>query len=164
MELLLQNNYLHTDTGIYRCAIGDNGVSTNKVEGDLCTPAGIFKFISIYYRPDKVGVLKFLLPSIEITENDGWCDDPSSEFYNKHIRFPFEKSAERLYRDDDLYDILCVIDYNIKPTIPGKGSAIFLHIARPRLLNTEGCIAIEKEEMIKLSQKIEIDTKLIIKP
>ena len=74
------------------------------------------------------------------------------------------QSAERLYRDDDLYDILCVIDYNIKPTIPGKGSAIFLHIARPRLLNTEGCIAIEKEEMIKLSQKIEIDTKLIIKP
>ena len=96
-----------------------------------------------------------------------WCSSDRNNSFSslkqgKKIKDRFKH--EKLHRKDNKYDIIVVIKYNFKKPIPFKGSAIFLHIARPRLLNTEGCIAIEKEEMIKLSQKIEIDTKLIIKP
>ena len=105
----------------------------------------------------------FKIPFAIIEKNDGWCDDVKSKLYNQHIQFPFSASAEKLFRDDDLYDLLCVINHNTDPVIPGKGSAIFLHISKPDFKGTEGCIAIEKKNIIELAKMIDSTTKLIIK-
>ncbi len=163
MNLLVQNNYLYSDLGRFTCAIGRAGLTTNKIEGDHKTPVGEFKFKKIYYRKDKLGEMIFQIPFAIIAENDGWCDDPKSKLYNQHVQFPFDSSAEKLFRDDDLYDLLCVINHNTDPIIPGKGSAIFLHISKPNFEGTEGCVAIEKENIIELAKKIDVTTKLIIK-
>lgn len=163
MDLLVENNYLHSDLGKYSCAVGREGLTGNKLEGDHKTPTGEFKFEEVFYRADKLGNMEFNLPTKIITQNDGWCDDPSSKLYNQHIQFPFDANAERLFRDDDIYDLLFVINYNIDPVIPGRGSAIFLHVSKPNFEGTEGCIAIEKEHIIEIAKKINIETKLIIK-
>ena len=163
MNLLVQNNYLHSDLGRFTCAIGRAGLTTNKIEGDHKTPVGEFKFKKIYYRKDRLGEMLFKIPFAIIEENDGWCDDPKSKLYNQHIQFPFDASAERLFRDDDLYDIICVLNYNTNPIVPGKGSAIFLHICKPNFAGTEGCVAIEKKNILKLVNLIDFNTKLIIK-
>ena len=161
MNLLVQNNYLHSDLGQVTCAIGRAGLTTNKTEGDHKTPVGEFKFQKIYYRKDKLGEF-FKIPFAIIEENDGWCDDPKSKLYNQHIQFPFDASAERLFRDDDLYDIICVLNYNTNPIVPGKGSAIFLHICKPNFAGTEGCVAIEKKNIL-ISKEDRFNNKLIIK-
>ena len=163
MNLLVQNNYLYSDLGQFACSIGRAGLTTNKIEGDHKTPVGEFRFQKIYYRKDKLGEMFFKIPFAIIGKNDGWCDDPKSKLYNQHIHFPFDASAEKLFRDDDIYDLLCVINHNTDPIVPGKGSAIFLHISKPNFEGTEGCIAIKKESIIKLAKKIDLRTKLIIK-
>ena len=152
MNLLVQNNYLHSDLGRFACTVGRAGLTTNNIEGDHKTPVGEFKFKKI-----------FQIPFAIIRENDGWCDDPKSKLYNQHVQFPFDASAERLFRDDDLYDIICVLNYNTNPIVPGKGSAIFLHICKPNFEGTEGCVAIEKKNILKLANLIDFNTKLIIK-
>ncbi len=162
MHLLVKNNFLHTKTKVFRCSIGKNGLTRNKTEGDLCTPIGEFKFERIFYREDKIKEINFLLPSDVISKNDGWCDDPNSKFYNQHIKFPFNESAEQLYRSDDLYDLICVINYNTNPILHGKGSAIFLHIAKPHFESTEGCVAINKEDLITLVQQIDAHSTITI--
>ena len=163
MELLLENNFLYSNLDKYSCAVGCKGLTGNKLEGDHKTPTGEFKFKEVFYREDKLGYMKFNLPTKIITQNDGWCDDPKSKLYNQHIQFPFDANAEKLFRDDDLYDLLFVIDYNIDPVVPGKGSAIFLHISKPNFEGTEGCIALAKADIIELAKRIDIKTKLIIK-
>ena len=162
MDLLVKNNLLVAGLQSFKCSVGTNGLTHNKVEGDLCTPIGNYKFKEIFYRADKLGKNDFLLPSSIITENDGWCDDPKSKFYNQHIRFPFKESAESLYRKDDLYDILFVIDYNINPILSGKGSAIFLHVSHPEFKSTHGCIAIEKTDIMKLAKIIDKRSRIKI--
>ncbi len=154
MNLLVKDNHIYIDGAKYSCAIGKNGITNKKNEGDLCTPTGKYKFNHIYYRLDRIKEVNFLLDSSEIKPDDGWCDDPESKFYNQHIKFPFEASAEALYRDDELYDIICVIDYNTFPIIKGKGSAIFLHAAKYNFESTEGCISIDRELLIKVSKRI----------
>ena len=163
MNLLVQNNYLHSDLGRFACAIGRAGLTTNKIEGDHKTPVGEFKFNKIYYRKDRLGEMIFQIPFAIIEENDGWCDDPKSKLYNQHVQFPFDASAERLFRDDGLYDIICVLNYNTNPIVPGKGSAIFLHICKPNFAGTEGCVALEKKNILKLVNLIDFNTKLIIR-
>ena len=128
----------------------------------MCTPFGTFIFNKIYYRADKLEKINFKIESTIIKKNDGWCDDPKSKFYNQHIQFPFYESAERLYRNDCIYDIVCVLNYNTSPIIPGLGSAIFLHIARPNFEGTEGCIAIEKEALIKIATNLSSESKIVI--
>ena len=92
----------------------------------------------------------------------GWCDDSRSKFYNKLVRFPFSMSAEKLWIASHVYDIVIVINYNLKPAIKKKGSAIFLHIAKKNYTPTKGCIAIKKKDMILLIDKIDTNTKIII--
>lgn len=162
MKFLVRNNYLHAENESFRCAIGLNGLTMNKIEGDLSTPIGEFMFEKIFYRLDKLGSIKFLIPSSPISKDDGWCDDPSSKFYNQHVKFPFDKSAERLYREDDLYDLICVLNYNTNPIVPGKGSAIFLHICREDFAKTQGCVAIEKHNLLNLSKRIDNTTSIVI--
>ena len=123
---------------------------------------GIFHFDKIYYRADRLGSMKFIIDSSIINKNDGWCDDHNSDLYNQFIQFPFRESAEHLYRDDHIYDIICVLNYNTCPIIPGRGSAIFLHIAKPGFEGTEGCIAIEREALIKIATNLNSGSTIVI--
>ena len=154
MKLVVKNGFLINEDLKFKCSIGYNGLSNNKKEGDGCTPIGNFKISKILYRPDKINNDKFTLESEVIEKLDGWCDDVHSKFYNQKIKFPFKPSAECLYRDDDLYDIICIIDYNLNPIIRGKGSAIFLHIASNDYSPTQGCVAISKEDLIQVAMKL----------
>ena len=160
--ILIKKNFLYFKEYKFYCAVGINGITQNKKEGDGCTPYGEYKINKIYYRADKLDILNLNHDLTEIYPDDGWCDDPASELYNQFIRFPFDGSAERLYRRDDLYDLVCVLNYNTNPIIPGKGSAIFLHICKNNFEHTEGCVALEKKVLLRLSQKIDTNSKIII--
>ena len=162
MDILVKNNHLFIKDKKLKCAIGSNGLVKNKKEGDFSTPIGTFYFNKIYYRADKLKEANFMINSAAIKKNDGWCDDQKSKFYNQYIQFPFVESAERLYRDDDIYDIICVLNYNTSPIISGLGSAIFLHVARPNFVGTEGCIAIEKKALFNIAINLTHDSKIVI--
>ena len=162
MNLLVKNNHLFIENRMYRCAIGRNGLTDDKLEGDLCTPIGLFYFNKIYYRADRLGEINFLIDSATIKENDGWCDDKRNSLYNQYIRFPFAGSAEHLYRKDNIYDIICVMNYNTSPVIAGKGSAIFLHVAQPKFTGTEGCVAVEKNILLEIATNISKNSTITI--
>ncbi len=162
MKLVVKNGFLINQDQKYKCSIGYNGLSKNKTEGDGCTPVGTFKLNKIMYRPDKINNFKSNLETEIIEKRDGWCDDINSELYNQKIIFPYELSAENLYRDDDLYDLICIIDYNLNPIIKGKGSAIFLHVARSDYSPTHGCVAIKKDELIEIAIKLNRDSSIQI--
>ena len=146
----------------FRCALGKAGVKKKIMEGDNITPKGIFKIIKIYYRPDKFKEIKTLIKKIKIRKNMGWCDDPKSRFYNQQIKLPTKYGHEKLYRNDNLYDLIAVLNYNINPIIKNKGSAIFLHIAKNSYQKTKGCIALKKKHLIEILSKIKKNTKIKI--
>ena len=127
--IIVTNKVLKYKSFYYKCAIGKNGITNNKIEGDKCTPSGIYSIEKIYYREDRLSMPKLDFQTIPINKNSGWCDDIRSTYYNKFIKFPFSYNAEFLYREDDIYNIICVINYNTNPIIKNKGSAIFLHVA-----------------------------------
>ncbi len=162
MDIRLINKFLYFDNYKLRCAIGKRGITNNKKEGDQKTPKGTFSFKSIFYRKDKISNLKCVLNKKIIKKNMGWCDDPISKYYNKLIYFPFKNSAEKLWLKEKIYDIILIINYNLKPVIKGKGSAIFLHIAKKNYAPTRGCIAINKKDMLFFITKVNSRTKLII--
>ena len=162
MKLVVKNGFLSYQNQKYKCSIGYNGLTNNKSEGDGCTPIGTFKINKILYRPDKINNYKFNLDSEIIEERNGWCDDAKSDLYNQKINFPFNQSAECLYRNDDLYDIVCVIDYNLNPIIKGKGSAIFLHVASDDYSPTHGCVAIKKNDLLQIALELEKDSTITI--
>ena len=129
------------------CAIGRSGIVTQKREGDGGTPRGMLRPVAIYFRPDQLKLHGFALPAKSITREAGWCDDLHSPRYNRLIALPSALSHEKLWREDPLYDIVIETDWNRKPAIRGKGSAIFIHLARPGFKPTEGCIAFDRKGM-----------------
>jgi L,D-peptidoglycan transpeptidase YkuD (ErfK/YbiS/YcfS/YnhG family) len=132
-----------------RCALGRTGVTAaaDKREGDLASPIGVWPIRRLLYRPDKAPAPATALPAQAIAPDDGWCDDPGEPDYNQPIKLPHRGSFERLWREDDLYDLVVVLGYNDDPATPRKGSAIFLHIARPGYAPTEGCVALAREDV-----------------
>ena len=160
----IKKNYLLHNNKKYKCAIGCNGFSSTKKEGDGCTPSGIFHIEAVYYRKDKIKTLNCAFEKFVIDILDGWCDEVNHPQYNQKIRFPFSHSAERLHRNDNLYDLLCVLDFNQNPVVSGMGSAIFIHIAPPNYEPTEGCIALKKEDLLAILKNIKKDEKIIINP
>ncbi len=148
----------------YRCALGRTGVTENKKEGDGATPIGKFKIRKIYYRPDRIDPHEVTtnIPLVALTKNDGWCDDVNSAEYNKAVKLPFAASHENLWREDHVYDIIAVIGYNDDPVVKGKGSAIFLHIARENYTPTAGCIALNKDDLLKFINQFNHANKIII--
>ena len=162
MNIELKNKFLYYEKYKLRCSIGKRGISINKKEGDKKTPKGKFKLKYILYRKDRMPNLKTKLKKIEIKKNMGWCDDPGSNHYNKIINYPFKYSAEKLWRKDNIYDVIIIIDYNLNPIIKNKGSAIFLHIANRKYKPTNGCIAVSKKNNKLISLKINKKTKLKI--
>ena len=160
MHIKLINKKLHFKNYRLKCTIGKRGISILKKEGDLITPAGMFKFKSVFYRKDRVPNIKTKIKKIIIKKNMGWCDDSNSKFYNKLIYFPFTFSAESLYLKKNIYDIILVLNYNFSPVIKKKGSAIFLHIANRNYIPTKGCLAISKRDMKILLNTIDNKTTL----
>jgi len=160
--IIVTNKVLKYKNFLYKCAIGKNGITNSKIEGDKCTPSGIYSIEKIYYREDRLSMPKLDFQSIPINKNSGWCDDIRSTYYNKFIKFPFSYSAEFLYREDDIYNIICIISYNTNPIIKNKGSAIFLHVANIDYSGTAGCLALKQDDLIELLQNIHLDTKINI--
>ena len=146
----------------FKCALGKSGIGKKEIEGDNITPRGTFNIIKIYYRNDRIKKLSSQFKLIKITKKMGWCDDPNSKDYNQLINLPTKYTYEKLYRKDNVYDLLIVLNYNIMPTIKKKGSAIFIHVARQNYKKTSGCIALKKNHLTKLIKTIKKDTKVII--
>ena len=162
MIVVKKNNYLEYKNLKFRCALGKAGIQKKFKEGDKITPRGTYKILSIYYREDRIKKIKCSIRKIKITKQMGWCDDSKSKYYNKQIKVPSKLSHEILYRKDNIYDVVCVINYNINPTLKEKGSAIFLHIARNKYQKTNGCIAVKKNHLIKLLALIKKNTRIKI--
>lgn len=162
MLTVYNNGFLHFDQKTYKCAIGKNGITQHKVEGDLKTPEGTFFLRKLYYREDKLSKPETLLPSIAISKDDGWCDDITSKDYNQHITLPSSKSHEELWRDDDKYDLIIPISYNDDPILRNKGSAIFIHLIDKEYSGTEGCIALAKDDLIYILKKLSLSSKITI--
>ncbi len=142
VEFTYQNGFL-TGHGLkFPAACGANGITTHKSEGDLATPAGPLKLLRVLYRADREKPPVTHLPIEPIGPTDAWCDDPNHPAYNTHIQTPHPARHEILHRPDPIYDIIGVLSWNISPTIPHRGSAIFLHIATPTYAPTQGCIAL----------------------
>lgn len=133
------------------CALGRGGVRADKHEGDGATPLGTFPLRRLWYRADRLEVPSTCgLPTRVIRREDGWCDDPASPTYNQPVILPHAARHERLWRDDALYDLVVELGYNDGPIVPGGGSAIFLHVARPDYGPTEGCVAIARGDLLRL--------------
>jgi L,D-peptidoglycan transpeptidase YkuD (ErfK/YbiS/YcfS/YnhG family) len=141
---------LYFDTNPMACAIGRGGVRSDKREGDGATPCGSFPLRHVFYRPDRGPRPKTALPVKALAESDGWCDAPEDPAYNTQVRLPYAGRSEQLWREDGLYDLIVVIGYNDDPVVPGAGSAIFMHVAAPGLAPTEGCVALDKPELMRL--------------
>jgi L,D-peptidoglycan transpeptidase YkuD (ErfK/YbiS/YcfS/YnhG family) len=136
------------------CALGRGGRRAAKREGDGTTPFDAMQVVRVLYRADRVRRPRTALPVRPIRDDDGWCDAPGDRNYNRPVRHPYPASAERLWREDELYDIVVVLDYNLRPRIRGRGSAIFMHVARPDYGPTEGCIALRREHLQLLLERL----------
>ncbi|MAD13403.1 MAG: transpeptidase [Pelagibacteraceae bacterium] len=161
MIIVNKNGTLIHNKKRYKCALGKNGIAKRKKEGDKKTPAGLFSLGKVYYRKDKIRNLKTNLKKIVIKKKMAWCDDPNNKFYNK-LTFTNDKSKEKLYRKDNLYNIIVVINYNIKPIIKNKGSAIFIHLARKNYSGTMGCIGLKKKDLLDILKTVKKRTKIKI--
>ena len=162
MDIIIKKNFLLFKDYKLKCSIGKSGISKLKSEGDLATPKGKYSLGLLYYRKDRIKNFKTRLKKKIIKKNMGWCDDVKSKKYNKEIRFPFKYHAEKLFRKDNIYDIVINIKYNFRPAIKSKGSAIFLHLANKKYKPTEGCVAIKKKDFFKILPLIKKKTKISI--
>lgn len=132
---------------VLRCALGRSGMTANKREGDGATPTGLLRLERVLYRADRVARPKAMVPVQPLAPNDGWCDDETHADYNRAITLPHPARHEALWRDDAVYDLIGVLDWNRAPAQRGRGSAVFLHIARPGLAPTEGCVALPEADL-----------------
>ena len=161
MIVVKKNNFLTYRKKNYRCSLGINGLSKKKVEGDQCTPVGIFTLGNLYVRTDKIKNLKTNFDYSSITKTMAWSDEPNSKNYNKLIDIN-HPHTEKMYRNDNIYDLILVINYNLNPTIPYKGSAIFIHVTTENYIPTAGCIALKIDDFKEIlttlnpSEKVKI--------
>ncbi len=145
-----------------KCAIGKRGIGIKRKEGDLITPKGKYKVKYILYRKDRIRKIQSKIKRIAITRSMGWCDDPKSKDYNKLIKLPTNYKYEKLYRKENVYDLILVLNFNMRPIVKKKGSAIFIHIAKKNYKKTEGCVAINKISLLKIIKKLKNNTKVLI--
>jgi L,D-peptidoglycan transpeptidase YkuD (ErfK/YbiS/YcfS/YnhG family) len=134
---------------VMRCALGRGGVRLpqEKREGDGATPAARMALRRVLFRADRGAAPACAVPVEPIAPDDGWCDDPASRSYNRQVRLPFEASHEVLWRDDHIYDVIGVLGWNDDPVEPGRGSAIFLHLAHDDMRPTLGCVALAPRDL-----------------
>ena len=161
-HILIKNKYLFYNNYRIKCALGKRGIGEKRKEGDFITPIGFFKIKLVLYRKDRIKKLDTVFKKKEIKKNMGWCDDPKSKKYNKLITTPLGFNYEKLFRKDNIYDIILVLNYNMKPVKKNKGSAIFIHVAKREYNYTKGCVAIRKHHLLKLVRYLKLDTHIKI--
>jgi len=148
--------------GARRAAIGPAGIAVKGGEGDGITPRGRFVVREIFYRADRIAKPAVKLPLHVTQPDDGWCDAPDDPNYNRLVKLPYRASAEKMWRDDGLYDLVAVLGYNDDPVVPGKGSAIFLHIARPDHSATHGCVALALADALAALEQLQPGDAVVI--
>jgi L,D-peptidoglycan transpeptidase YkuD (ErfK/YbiS/YcfS/YnhG family) len=144
------------------CALGRGGVRRGKREGDGGSPVGRLAVLGGLYRADRLRRPRTLLRLRPIRPDDGWCDDPRDRRYNRPVRRPYPASHEALWRDDHLYDVVLDLAWNRGPIVPGRGSAIFLHVATSDFAPTAGCVAIQPSAVQRLLERIGPNTVIEI--
>lgn len=144
------------------CALGRGGITSRKREGDGATPRGSLALEGGFYRPGAHRRPRTAIHLAPTLPADGWCDAPNDRNYNCRVRHPYSASAEHLWRTDSLYDIVVVLGYNRRPRLRGRGSAIFLHVAKPGYTPTEGCVALAYGDLVKVLAAIGPRTRLVV--
>ena len=149
---------------VRRAAIGRGGLKVLKREGDGGTPIGALPVRAVLYRADRHLRPRTALPLRSIGPKDGWCDDPADRNYNRPVRIPYGPSTESMMREDSLYDIVFVLGHNDRPRVRGRGSAIFVHVARPEYTPTEGCIAFSMKDLQAVVHELRLGGRILVVP
>ena len=147
---------------VFPCSLGRSGVTHRKREGDGATPAGAFAAVFVRHRADRLPIGRTLLPRRATRPDDGWCDDPKAASYNRPVGVPFAGSHEALWREDEVYDLVVVLDFNLRHPAKSRGSAIFLHVADSAMRPTAGCVAVRRGDLRRLLPRLSTRTKLVI--
>ena len=188
--LIVIGHQLFFEEKVYPCAIGKGGFSADKREGDGATPLGVFALRECWYRADRLPAPHTRLPLRVIGKDDGWCDDPNSSAYNRHIKIPLPvgerlgegltcsdavniaplpssplqgEGYERLWREDHCYDLIVPMGYNDAPVVAGRGSAIFLHVMHDSGRATEGCVALAKADLLEILPRLDTASRIEIR-
>jgi L,D-peptidoglycan transpeptidase YkuD (ErfK/YbiS/YcfS/YnhG family) len=143
-------------------ALGRSGIRTDKREGDGATPRGRFRLVRLWWRPDRSPRPRSLLPVRPIGPLDGWCEDSADRRYNRPIRLRPGAAGDRLWRDDHLYDLIIEIDHNARPRVAGRGSAVFIHVARDGFGPTAGCVGLAPAALRRLLDRVGPGTRIVI--
>ena len=162
MHILINKKYLTYNQYKVKCAVGKRGVNLKKKEGDFITPIGLYKIKYILYRKDRIKKIPSKLRKITIKKNMGWCDDPKSKQYNKLVNLPFSYVYEQLFKKENIYDIILVLNYNMSPVKKDKRRAIYVHVAKKNYQKTRGCVAVKKLDLLKILKRIKVKTKVKI--
>jgi L,D-peptidoglycan transpeptidase YkuD (ErfK/YbiS/YcfS/YnhG family) len=157
-----RRGWLVLDGSAIPVALGRGGIRANKFEGDGGTPRGTFRPLRLWWRADRNARPDAKLPSRPITSSDAWCEDPASRHYNRPIKLGEGAPGDRLRRDDHLYDFVVEIDHNTRPRVAKRGSAVFLHLARPGFQPTAGCVAMTHASMLRLLKRLGKTTRITI--
>lgn len=161
---LKQDTKLVTQKNSFNCLIGKSGMVNYgaKREGDGATPRGRWALKRVFYRKDRIRHIETPLEKFSISKNLGWCDEPNSRYYNKLVMLPICASHEKLWREDNKYNIVIELGFNDDPVIANKGSCIFIHCIDRNQLFTEGCIGLEQEHVIAILLEAGFSTFLTI--
>lgn len=143
-------------------ALGRGGIKANKREGDGGTPRGRFRPLRLWWRADRLPRPRTLLPTRRITRAAAWSEDPGDRSYNRPVVRSANEPGDRLWRSDGLYDLFIEIDHNVRPRVAGRGSAVFIHVARPGFAPTAGCLALRMQDLVRLSQRMGPKTRITI--
>jgi len=157
-----QQGWLLAGTNAIKVAIGRGGIKGNKHEGDGATPSGRYRLVRLWFRPDRMPRPRTLLPARPITAADGWCEDPRDRRYNRPIRLRPGDPGDRLARGDALYDLIIELDHNQRPRVAGRGSAVFIHVARPGMTPTAGCVSMPAPTLRRLLARLGPATTITI--
>jgi L,D-peptidoglycan transpeptidase YkuD (ErfK/YbiS/YcfS/YnhG family) len=157
-----RRGWLTADGWTVPVALGRGGIKANKREGDGGTPRGTYYPLRLWWRADRHVRPKTFLPIRTIRRDDAWCEDPADRHYNQPVRRRDGEAGDRLTRDDHLYDFIVEIDHNAAPRIAGRGSAVFLHLARTNFSPTAGCVSMTRASMLRLLRRMGPQTKIII--
>jgi L,D-peptidoglycan transpeptidase YkuD (ErfK/YbiS/YcfS/YnhG family) len=149
---------------VFPCTLGRGGVKADKVEGDGATPIGAFALRTVFYRADRMPCPETGLPCDILTPDLGWCEKPDHPDYNRAVRLPHDAVTDHMFRDDGLYDVCVIVGHNDAPVVPGLGSAIFIHLARPDFTPTAGCVGLRRDDLLTVLKSCGPDTRLIVHP
>lgn len=154
--------WLMAGTLRFSVALGRSGIKANKFEGDGSTPRGVFHPLRVWWRADRGPRPRTLLPVRRIDPAVAWCENPTDRRYNRPFRRREGEFGDRLWREDHLYDLIIELDHNTRPRVAGRGSAVFIHLARPNFGPTAGCVGLRPVALRELLRRLSLKTKIVI--